>query len=297
MKRYRHGGIIGMALLLSSCHTTSSQQVPAQDFVVAASALMQAESGYMDEIQQASDASYRLSAAEQYVAHDGKWKDVAQSLKAHNDFSKAKELRVKLMETLVTYAQMVATLAQDGNTAWLDKSAQDTADTVSDILQDSGAAHVTEEQKGVIGSVIATLGHSMIDNAAAGKVQQLAQMGKKPLAGIRKMIEADDEAIEGSLFAAGLEKDQQSSRRNMLHYIYDDKNVNAAERMQAFLDLQDVKISAVMRRRDILHALKKLEAANEALAAGDNLSAGALAQQAIAYADLAARVHKATQTE
>ncbi|HEU5047170.1 MAG TPA: hypothetical protein VFT64_04925 [Rickettsiales bacterium] len=292
MNYFRQVGIISMALLLSSCHTTSSQQVPAQDFVIAASALLQAESGYMDEIQQASDASYRLGAAEQYVAHDGKWKEVAQSLKQHNDFSKAKELRVKMLESLVTYAQMVNVLACDGDTAWLEKNAQETTGTISDILQDSGAAHVSDSQKGAVESVIATFGHSIIDNAAAGKVHKLAEMGRQPIAGIRKMIEADDEAIEGSLFAAGLEKDQQSSRKNMLHSIYEDKSVNAAERLQAFTSVEAIETHAVTRRKDILSALKKLEAANDALAAGNNLSARALAQQAIAYADLAAQVHK-----
>ncbi len=297
MKLWLIYGVIGVSVLLSGCHTTSSIQSPAQNFVTASTALLQAESDYMDEIQQASDASYQLDAAERYVSHADEWKQIASTLKHHDNFSKAKALRVKVLEELVNYAQVLDTLSKDGDTSWLKQNTKDTTDTIAGILKDSNAAHVTDEQKGVIESVITTFGNSIIDNAAADKIQHLAEHAKQPIAGIRKMVEEDDSAIEKNLFSPGLEKDQESSRKNILHSIYEDKDVNTAQRLDAFLSVQNIRIATVTKRQNIIDALKKLEAANNALAAKNNIAASALAEQAITYAQLGATVYKETQSK
>jgi outer membrane murein-binding lipoprotein Lpp len=95
--------MICAALGLAGCESLSSLSSlsgPSKDFVAAATALAQAESDYFDEIQAASDAAYRLQATETYVGHKSTFQAFVDELNKHDDFSKAKALRVVAMVQL-----------------------------------------------------------------------------------------------------------------------------------------------------------------------------------------------------
>lgn len=281
------------AVILTGCQNTSGVTDPSQEFVAAANALAQAESDYFDEIQTASDASYRLQAAEDYVGHNGSFTTFASDLSKHDDFSKAKKLRVAAMTQLQNYAQQIAAITSGTNASWISDDAKTTTTSVSTLLNDvgdKGGSQLLTSHAGLIQSAVAHLGQAIISNKSAKELKILATEAKDPISKIAYMVKEDNENIEADKFAESLKADQTVALHNILHFIYEDKNVNSFERFSALQITANWKPSLVTKGEAIQSALKKLQAANDALARKDNISLGALAQQAHNFAQKALNI-------
>ena len=93
------------------------------------------------------------------------------------------------------------------------------------------------------------------------------------------MIDQDSQNIEKD-FVPSLVQDQNNARMNILHVLWDDKNVNSAQRLSAVLTTGNWKLSLVTKGQSIKEAATKLQAANEALAKKQDQSAIDMAKQA-----------------
>jgi hypothetical protein len=261
--------LLSTSIGLAGCASMSSLTGPSQDFVAAANALAQAESDYFDEIQAASDAAYQLQAAETYVRHKKEFKEFANELAKHDDFSKAKKLRVIAMSQLQNYAQMIAAITTRASATWIASDATTATTNISTLVKDAGyntQATFLTSNAGLIESAVTALGTAIIGAASAKELQSLARQARNPIADIANMVKEDKNIIEGTGFAQGLKKDQSQALRDILHIIYDDPKVNAFERFNALQITANWKSSLVTKGQAIESALAKLQAANEAMA-------------------------------
>jgi hypothetical protein len=275
------------AIVLASCASMSSLTRPSQGFVTAANALAQAETDYFDQIQAASDAGYRMQAAEDYVGHNGTFAKVSKELSKHDDFSKAKALRVAAMAQLQNYAQQIAAITSDVSASWIADDAKTTATNVSTLLKEAGdnaASQLLTSHAGTIQTAVTKLGQAIVGNESAKEVQTLAQEAKDPIAQIAEMVKEDNANIEKDQFKGGLQTDQAQALRDILHYIYSDPNVNSFERFNAIQITATWKRTLITKGQAIQSALERLQAANNALAMKEDTSAGSLVQQAYTYA-------------
>jgi hypothetical protein len=279
--------LLSAAIGLACCATISSLTGPSQDFVAAANALAQAESDYFDEIQAASDASYQLQAAEDYVGHNGTFKTFAGELSKHDDFSKAKKLRMTAMAQLQNYAQQIAAITSGASTTWISNDAKTATTNITALVKDAGAtadAQLLTSDAGLIQTAVTDLGQAIISHESAKELQTLAQQARDPIAKIADMVKQDNANIEADQFTASLKADQSQALHDILHFIYDDQKVNAFERFNAIQMTANWKPSLVTKGQDIQSPLEKLQAANDALAKKEDTSLGVLSQQAYTFA-------------
>jgi hypothetical protein len=280
--------LMASLLALTGCQSMSGLTGPSsQDFVAAANTLAQAESDYFDEIQAASDAAYRLQAAETYVGHGGAFKDFAGELTRHDAFSKAKALRMAAMSQLQNYAQQIAAISSGSDASWVADDAKSATSGIGTLLQDAGAkadSDLLTSHAGVIQSAVGDLGKAIVGSQSAKELQTLAQEAKGPLAQIADMVKQDSVNIEQSRFTTSLNADQTQAIRNILHFIYEDPKVSAFERFEALQITANWKPSLVTKGQAIAAAITKLQAANDAMAQKQDTSFKALAQQAYASA-------------
>jgi hypothetical protein len=265
----------------------SSLTGPSQDFVTAANALAQAESDYFDEIQAASDAAYRLQAAETYVMHEKKFVDVAKELSKHDDFSKAKKLRVTAMSQLQNYAQKIAAITTGASPTWIASDATTATTNIQTLVKDAGyksEATFLTSNAGVIEKAVTVLGNAIIGAESAKELRSLAREAQGPIEQIAVMVKEDKDIIEGSKYAQGLTKDQSQALCDILKIIYDDPKVNPFERFNALQLTANWKPSLVTKGQAIESALKKLQAANDAMAKKEDTSISGLAKQAYSFA-------------
>ncbi|MEO6801245.1 MAG: hypothetical protein ABI178_15005 [Rhodanobacter sp.] len=282
--------LFSAAIVLTGCASMPSLSGPSQDFVTAVNTLAQAEADYFDEIQAASDAGYRMQATADYVGHNGTFAQVSQELSKHDDFSRAKKLRVAAMAQLQNYAQQISAITSGSSTSWIAEDAKTTTTDLSTLIKDTGdsaASQLLTSHAGTIETAVTMLGQAIVDNQSAKVVQALAQEAKGPIAKIAEMVTQDNVNIEKDQFTASLHADQTQSLQNVLHYIYDDPKVNAFERFTAIQTTATWKESLVTKGQAIQKALEKLQAANDALARKEDTSSRSLMQQAYAYAEQA----------
>jgi hypothetical protein len=278
--------MLSAALILAGCQTMSSLTQPSQDFVAAATALAQAESDYFDEIQAASDAGYQLQAAEDYVGHNGTFKSFATDLSKHDDFSKAKKLRVAAMSQLKNYAEQIAAITSGASATWIADDAKTDTATASKLLTDAGnkaASQLLTSNAGLIQSAVTTLGQAIIANESAKELQSLAQAAAGPIAQIADMVKQDNANIEADKFTTSLQADQTTALHDILHFIYDDPKVTSYERFHAIQMTANWKPSLVTKGQAIQSAVEKLQTANNALAKKQDASLGAIAKQVLAF--------------
>lgn len=276
-----------VAIFLSSCASMSGVTGPGQEFVTAVNMLAQAESDYFDEIQAASDTAYRMQATEDYVGHNGSWADVARKLSKHDDFSKAKQLRMAAMRQLQNYAQQIAAISSGASASWIADDANTTTTNVSKLVNDAGAkaaSRLLTSHAGVIETAVTKLGQAIIGSESAKELQSLATEAKDPIAKIADMVAEDNANIEKDNFAESLKEDQAQGLRNILHYIYADPKVNSFQRLSAIQMTASRNPALVTKGQAIEGAVQKLEAANNAMAQRQDASASSLVQQAYAYA-------------
>jgi hypothetical protein len=275
------------ALGLAGCESLSSLTSPSQDFVAAANALAQAESDYFDEIQTASDAAYRLQAAETYVAHSSTFQAFAEELKKHDDFSKAKALRLIAMRQLQNYGQQILAITTGGSATWIADDAKSATTNIGTLIKDAGdkaEAQLLTSHAGVIETAVTDLGRAIINHQSAKELQALAQEVKEPIAQIADMVKQDNDNIEADNFTNSLKADQTQAIHDILHFIYEDPKVNAFERFNALQITVNWKPSLVTKGQAIQSALQKLQAANDAMAKKENASLRSLAQEAYSLA-------------
>lgn len=279
-------GCAGAVLLgLAACQTVPV--TPVQDFVAASGTLVQAESDYFDEIQAASDASHGLLAGAIYVGHGAAFADIAPELAKRDDFSKAKAARVAALTQVKNYAQQLAAIATAGSGTWIADDVKSTTADVSKLLADSRPVKLTAAQAGLLQNAVTALGSAILAAQTAGEIRTLAQAARAPIGQIAEMIRQDDQNLVQDHFVSGLTSDQTTAMISMLHAVYEDKSVNAAERLAALQTFRAWKPAIVTSGSAIQDALGKLQKANDALADGRDVSAGALARQAADAAQLA----------
>jgi len=289
-RSFRTSPTLLVAAALAACQSISSLSGPSQDFAAAANALAQAESDYFDEIQAASDAAYRLQAAESYVGHNGTFAHFAAELGKRDDFSKAKALRMAAMQQLQNYAQQIQAITTGASATWIADDAKSATTNISTLVKDAGdnaAAQLLTKQSGVIETAVTDLGRAIINYESAKELQTLAQDARAPIAQITEMVRQDNANIEADNFTASLSADQAQAVKDILHSIYDDPKVNAAERLSALRGAANWKQSLVTKGQAIQGALAKLQAANEAIAKKEDTSLGALARRAYTLAQQA----------
>ena len=275
---------------LAACANVSNLTGPSQDFVNAANALAQAESDYFDEIQAASDASYRLQAAETYVAHNSTFAGFAKELAKHDDFSKAKALRMAAMQQLQNYAQQIEAITAGANASWISDDAKSATTNVNALVKDAGqnaAAQFFTSHSGAIQTAVTDLGQAIVSYKSAEELQALATEAQKPIAQIAEMVKQDNANIESDNFTASLASDQTQAVKDILHSIYDDPKVSAFDRLSALQLASNWKPSLVTKGQAIQSALAKLQAANDAMAKKQPTSVSALAQEAYSFAEQA----------
>lgn len=276
-----------ITLSLAACQSLSSLSGPSQDFVSAANALAQAESDYFDEIQSASDSAYRLQAAETYVAHKRTFPQFVAELGKHDDFSKAKAMRMAAMQQLLNYAQQIQAIVTGSSATWIADDAKSATTNISKLLKDAGDkanAQFFTNHSDVVETAVTDLGRIIINHESATELQTLAQDARAPIAQIAEMVKQDNANIETDNFTNSLSADQTQAVKDILHSIYQDPKVNAAERLEALQIAANWKQILVTKSQAIQSALAKLQAANEAMAEKENTSLGALARQAYALA-------------
>lgn len=279
--------LLCVALSMAGCESLSSLSSPSKDFLAAANAIAQAESDYFDEIQAASDAAYRLQAAETYVGHSRSFQAFAEELNKHDDFSKAKALRVIAMNQLQNYAQQVSAITAGGSATWIADDAKSATTNIGTLVKDAGdksAAQLLTSHAGTIETAVSDIGRAIINHKSAKELQALAQEVKNPIAQIAEMVKQDNDNIEADKFTTSLAADQTQAIHNILHFIYEDQKVNALERLSALQITVNWKPSLVTKGHAIQSALEKLQAANEAMAKKENVSLASLAQQAYSLA-------------
>jgi hypothetical protein len=274
-----------LLVLLAGCQTLPTG--PAQDFVTATNTLAQAESDYFDQIQAASDQSHLLFASAIYVQGGAKFADIASELNKRDDFSKAKALRMEVMAQLKNYAQQIAAITSAVSGTWIADDSKTVTTNVITLLKDQKAAKLTAQQVGLVQSAVQDLASAVINGVAAHDLQILAEQSKQPLAQIKTMIDQDTANIESDQFTPGLAADQQSAMTAMLSSVYNDPRVNSGQRLAAITAWHTWKPAQVTAGHAIAGAMNDLVKANDALAAKQTLTAGAIAQQAAALAEQA----------
>ena len=271
------------ALGLAGCESLASLSSPSKDLVAAASALVQAESDYFDEIQAASNAAYRLQAAETYVGHSRTFQAFAEELDKHDDFSKAKALRVLALRQVQNYAEQVSAISTGGSASWIADDAKSATTNIAELVKDAGDkpdAKLFTSHAGVIETAVTDLGRAIVNHESAKELQALAKEVKVPMAHIADMVKRDNDNIEADNFTASLSADQTQAVHNILHFIYEDPTVNAFERLSALQIVVIWKPSLVTKGHAIQSALEKLQAANDAMAKKQSTSLASLAQEA-----------------
>jgi hypothetical protein len=279
--------LLSTCLGLAGCQSLANLTGPSQDFVVAANAITQAESDYFDEIQAASDNAYRLQAAETYVAHSGTFQAFAEELNKHDDFTKAKALRLIAMRQLQNYAQQILAITTGASATWIADDAKSATTNMSTLIKDAGdkaGAQLLTSHAGAIETAVTDLGRAIVNHQSAKELQALAQEVKGPIAQIAYMVEQDNVNIEADNFTNSLKSDQTQAIHDILHFIYEDPKVNTFERFNALQITVNWKPSLVTKGQAILSALKKMQAANDAMAKKENASLRSLAQEAYALA-------------
>ncbi|MBV9736466.1 MAG: hypothetical protein JO209_11230 [Acidisphaera sp.] len=269
--------VVLLAGLLGGCVRPPVQA--GQDFVTAADALATAESDYFDQIQAASDASHVLTAGALYVAHAGDFATVAGDLTRRDDFSRAKALRMAAMNQLKNYAQQVGAISAAAQGSWIADDVKATTTSVDRLLADAHALQVTQQEAGIVQTAVADLGQAILASVTARELKNLARQARDPIAQIAAFIARDNANIEADHFAPGLALDQTQAMMNMLHSVYEDRGAHSADRMAALAAWREWKPAIVTKGRDIDAALKDLERANDALAAGQDFSFAALVGQ------------------
>jgi hypothetical protein len=272
-------------LLLVACQAVPTG--PAQDFVAATDTLAQAESEYFDQLQAASDESHVLLGAAIYVQGGPRFSAIAPELTKRDDFSKAKAIRMAVMAQLQNYAQQVAAITAAATGTWIADDSKSATANVTTLLNDQKAAKLTRQQAGLIQIAVQQLASAIVSGATARDLQSLAQQARTPINDIATMVAQDNANIESDNFAPGLMSDQQTAMIAMLNAVYADPRVNSSQRFAAVMAWHAWRPSLVNKGSDISNALAKLVKANEALAAGQPLFAGALANQAAAVAQQA----------
>jgi hypothetical protein len=264
----------------------------AQNFVSAANALAQAESDYFDQIQAASDESHLLLAGAIYVGRGGNFKSISAELLKRDDFSKAKQLRMALMTQLQNYAQQVQAITTTSSGTWVSDDAKSAVTDVTKLLSDASAAKISTAESGIIQTAVTDIAQAIINSMTTKELATLSQEADKPIAELASFISQDNINIEQNNFATGLAGDQNTAMMAILNFIYTDKGVNAAERYSALTQWMAWKPVLVTKATDIAAALKKLQQANDALAAKQEISAGSLASEAFQLAQQAFQAAK-----
>lgn len=287
------GTAMSVALLLpaiaamSGCVGMQKLNTPSKEFVTATNALIQAESDYFDEIQAASNAGYILQATEDYVGHNGSFEKIAKELSRHDDFSKAKALRMAAMTQLQNFAKQIAAIKDGSSSSWIADDAKATATNLTALIKDAGDnqdSQLLTSHAGAIEGAVTRLGQAISIDRSAKEIQILAKEADEPIAQIEDMVKQDNENIESDKFTASLRSDQVQALLNILHFIYEDPKVSAYDRFNAIENLASRKVTLVTKGRAIQAALKSLRAANAAIAKKDDASAGPLLEQVYAYA-------------
>jgi hypothetical protein len=282
-----------LVTMVVGCQSVPTSQV--QNFVSATNALAQAESDYFDQLQAASDNSHILIASAIYLVHGQQFQKIADELTKRDDFSKAKALRMAAMAQLQNYAQQLSAITTAATGTWIVDDANAASTNVIKLLTDQKAAKVTQQQAGLIQTAVNDLAAAIISSITARKLQSLAEDAKKPISQIAAMVSQDNANIETDNYESGLLDDQQQAMLNVLHILYDDPSVGAGQRFAAIRAWQTWKPALVTKGKDISNAMANLTKANDALAAQQPISAGALAQQAIASSEQALGVSTAAK--
>ena len=281
----RYAFFAGALLGVAGCQTVPS--APVQDFVSAATTLTQAESDYFDQIQAASDASHTLIAGAIYVGGQGPFSAIGPELMKRDDFSKAKASRLAVLNQLKNYTQQLSAIATVAGGTWIADDAKATTTNATKLLADAKVVKLSAAEAGILQAAVQALENAIVASETAGELRTLAAEARTPIAQIAKMVRADNANIEITQYASGLGEDQNVAMMSVLHFLYDDKRVNAAERFQALQAWSAWKPNLVDKSRAIQDALDKLQKANEALAAKQDVSAHALAAQALTLAQTA----------
>lgn len=279
--------VVSVSLGCAGCATIpsmSSVSGQSQNFVSAAKALTQAESDYFDEIQAASDAAHQLRATVLYVQHNGSFVNFKNELQKKDDFNKAKQARLAVMKQLQNYAQVIAAIMSGANATWIASDASSLMADSNKILADAGAQQLSTKQAGMVTTVVTKLGQAVISAVSAKEIQALAQQAKGPIKSIANMVNEDEQNIEKDMFAPDLGVHQTNDLLEILKIIYNDKQVNSAQRFAAVQTIANWKPAIITKGQAIEAALAKLESANDALAKKQKQSAMSLAKQAYALA-------------
>jgi len=280
-KMHRTLPAVALLLALAGCQTAPSA-APAQNFVAAANALTQAESDYFDQIQAASNASHLALAGTAYVAHVGSFDDIKTKLAAHDDFSHAKAVRLAVMTQLQNYAKEVDAITAAAGGSWIAddvKSVNNTTKNIPDLLEKATGSKIPVNH-GAVQTAVTDLGNVIVNNVTATELQGLAKNAHDPIAAIANMIAQDNDYIETQHFASGLGKIQNDDMMAMLSNAYTDPNAGPAARFSVFMTWQDWHPVLVTKGKDVADAMTALTNANDALAAGQTLSAADFAKQA-----------------
>ena len=266
---------------LTACQTPPTQA--AQDFVSATSALAAAESDYFDQIQAASDNAAALRSGLDYAGRKLSWKDFLDLKdKRQVDFSKVKALRMTQMSQLQNYAKQIAAItAAFSDTSITDAATTTTNDALS-LGQDAGLIKVTTSQSTLIQTAVKDLGQAIIANQTAHELQSLAKQASKGIAEIVEVANADKTIFEDSGYASGLSQDQTEAGTSYLSKVYTDNSVNVADRLLVYSQYNgnNWKPVLITKGQAIADAVKKLQAANEAMQVKQLVAASLLAQQA-----------------
>jgi len=284
MSLHRFWPVVLLAVLIG-CQSVPNG--PAQDFVAATNALALAESQYFDQLQAASDESHVLLASALYVHGGPAFSIIAPELTKRDDFSKAKAVRMAVMAQLQNYAQQIATITAAATGTLIADDAKTATADVTTLLKDQKEAKVTRQQVGLIQIAVQQLASAIVSGATVRDLQSLAQQARKPISDIATMVSQDNANTESDRFAPGVLSEQQTAKFTILNAIYLDPRVNSSQRFAAVMAWHAWKPSLVNKAGDISSALARLVKANDALAAGQPLSAGALANQAAVVAQQA----------
>jgi hypothetical protein len=277
--------ISGVALCVGGCQTVAT--APVQDFVSAATTLSQAESDYFDQIQAASDASHTLIAGAIYVGGQGPFSAIGPELMKRDDFSTAKAARLAVLNQLRNYTEQLSAITTAAGGTWIADDAKSTTTNATKLLADAKLVKLSSAESGILQAAVQALENAIVASETAGELRTLAAEARTPIAQIAQMVQADNANIEITRYASGLGEDQNVAMMSVLHFLYDDKRVNAAERFQALQAWSAWKPKLVDKGKAIQDALDKLQKANEALAAKQDVSAHALAAQALTLAQTA----------
>ncbi len=283
---HRAFSLVAMILpWVCGCQTVPTAKV--QDFVNAATTLSQAEADYFDQIQAASDASHTLIAGAIYVGGHGPFSTLAPELMKRDDFSKAKAARLAVLNQLKNYTEQLSAITNAAGGTWIADDARSTTTNATKLLADAKLVKLSQAEAGILQTAVQSLESAIVSSETVGELKSLAAEASQPIAQIAQMVKADNENIEITQYASGLGEDQNVAMMSMLHFVYDDKRVNAAERLQALQAWRTWKPDLVDKSKAIQDAVDKLQKANEALAANQDVSAHALAAQALSFAQTA----------